>query len=69
MEQTYTIAIDLPQFLYNEIVILANSRGQTINQVIIETLQTALQSSWDNCEYPDCPPDSPPDWESRHFRR
>jgi len=67
MEQTYIISIELPQILYNEIVTLSDARGLTINQVVIETLQKALQS-WDTCEYPECPPEPPPGWEIDHFR-
>lgn len=49
MHPTYPITVDLPQDLYSQIVLLAGARGKSINQIIIEALESSIQVT--RCDY------------------
>ena len=68
MEQPYSISVDLPPTLYGEAVLLAKARGRTLNQLIVESLESLLQTTQGDCMYPECPGPAP-EWDNHFHRR
>lgn len=63
-EETVPITLDLPQNIYDDVILLANARSKTPGQIITEALDTMLRSSLHGPAYPDYPL-GPPQWENK----
>jgi hypothetical protein len=68
MEQPYSINVDLSPALYGEAVLLARARGRTLNQLIVEALESLLQTTQGDCMYPECPGPAP-EWDNQFHKR
>ncbi|MDR3592476.1 MAG: hypothetical protein P4N41_22695 [Negativicutes bacterium] len=68
MEQPYSINVDLPPALYGEAALYANARGRTLNELIVEALESLLHTAEGDCVYPECPGPAP-EWDSHFYKR
>ena len=69
MAQPYSITVDLSPTLYGNALLLANAQGKSVNQLVVEALESLLQTTNSDCQYPECPIEPTPDWDNHSNSR
>jgi len=58
------VSLDLPQNIYDEIVLLSHDQHKSINQIIVEALEISMAASHRDYNQPEYYPLGPSPWES-----
>jgi hypothetical protein len=69
MEPTVTVNIDLPQNVYDQIILISRREVKTINATIIDTLKSGLAANPSDDMYPDYPLGPSPDWDYNRMKK
>ncbi|HMM22659.1 MAG TPA: hypothetical protein PKA10_18225 [Selenomonadales bacterium] len=64
MPDTVHVSLDLPQNVYDGIVLLAQYQHKTIHQFIVDALEVSLAANRRDCSQPEYYPLGPSPWES-----